>query len=106
MASVLDWIGVVLILGLHTATASLLTRLFRVRLSTRWGPIVYVVIVLPVVLVVSTIVLSGVFGLGTNLGGPGVALFVTIAVPIALGVTIDYLWMPAPEEVDLPETTL
>jgi len=32
------------------------------------------------------------------------ALFVMILVPLALGITIDYVWMPAPDEVDLPET--
>lgn len=104
MVSVLGLLGLAVILAVHTAIAAVLTRLLRVRLSSQWGPIVYAVLLIPVVLVVSTLVLSGVLGLGSNLGDARTALFLLVAVPLALGVTIDYVWMPAPDEVELPDT--
>ena len=104
MVSVLGLLGLAVILVVHTAIAAVLTRLLRVRLSSQWGPVVYAVLLIPVVLVVSTLVLSGVLGLGSNLGDARTALFLLVAVPLALGVTIDYVWMPAPDEVELPDT--
>lgn len=104
MASVLGIAGVLVIVVVQTAIAALLTRLFRVRLKTRWGALVFVLLVVPVVLTLTTLLLSGVIGLGGDLGSRGTAIFVTIGVPLALGLTIDYLWMPAPEDVELPAT--
>ena len=104
MVSVLGLLGLVVIVAVHTAIAAVTTRLLRVRLSSEWGPIVYAAILIPVVLVLSTLVLSGVLGLGPNLGDARTALFVLVAIPLALGVTIDYVWMPAPDEVELPDT--
>lgn len=103
MTTVLAWLGLAALVVSHTVLVALLTRVFRVRLATRWGPFVYVGTIIPVVLFVSTLILSGVVGLGPNLGGTGPAFFVTILVPLALGVSIDYFWMPPPDEVDLPD---
>lgn len=103
MATALALLGLAVMFAVHTAIAAVGTRLLRVRLSSRWGPIVYAVVVLPVVLVASTMVLSGVVGLGANLGDARTALFLLVVVPLALGMTIDYVWMPAPDEVQLPE---
>lgn len=105
MASVLALGLVVLLVAGHTVVAAVLTRLLRVRLSSRWGPLVYAAVLVPVVLVLSTMVLSGVLRLGPNLGEARTVLFVLVVLPGVLGVTIDYLWMPAPENVELPETT-
>ena len=104
MVSVLAIIGLLVVVAVHTVVAALLTRFFRVRLSTRWGPVLYALTLIPLVLIGSTLVLSGLFKLGPNLGGPVTALFVMVFVPLALGITIDYVWMPAPDEVELPET--
>jgi hypothetical protein len=96
-------IGVVLVVvTVQTAIAALLTRLFRVRLTTRWGAVVFAVAIIPVVLTLTTLVLGRI---GPDLGSRGTVVFVMIGVPLALGLTIDYVWMPAPEEVDLPATT-
>ena len=103
MVSALGLLGLAVIVVLHTAIAAVGTRLLRVRLESQWGPVVYAVVLLPVVLVFSTIVLSGVFGLGSNLGDPWTVFFVVVAMPLVLGVTIDYVWMPAPDEVELPD---
>ncbi|MFB6296198.1 MAG: hypothetical protein ABEH66_05065 [Halobacteriales archaeon] len=105
MVSVLGVAGVVLIVAAHTAIAAVLTRVFRVRLKTRWGAAVFALLIIPVVLTLTTLLLSGVLGIGGDLGSRGTAVFVAIFVPLALGILIDYVWMPAPEEVELPATT-
>ena len=33
-----------------------------------------------------------------------VRFYLAGVVPLALGLTVDYFWMPAPDEVELPET--
>lgn len=104
MVSVLALAGLGVIVAIHIVIAAVLTRLFRVRLDTVWAPVVYVLVFGPVVLTVSTLVLSGVLGLGPDLGSPAAALFLLVGVPLALGLAIDYVWMPAPDEVDLPDT--
>jgi len=104
MASVLALVGLAVIVGVHTVFAAVLTRLFRVQLSSRWAPLVYAVALIPLALVVSTMVLTGPLGLGPNLGDVRTVLFVLVVVPLVLGVTVDYVWMPAPEDVELPDT--
>jgi hypothetical protein len=102
MVSPLGVVVVVSIVAVQTAIAALLTRLFRVRLESWWGPVVFAVVVIPIVLTLTTLVLGRV---GPDLGSRDTVVFVMIGVPIALGLTIDYVWMPAPEEVELPATT-
>lgn len=104
MVSVLALIGLAVIVGVHAVVAALVTRLLRVRLETPMGAIVLTLLVVPFVLVLSTLIVSGVLGLGPELGGPATALFVMVVVPLALGLTVDYVWMPAPDEVQLPES--
>jgi hypothetical protein len=101
MATVIELVGLLVILGVNSAAAALLTRFFRVRLETRWGSVVYSLTLVPVALVVLTLVLGSV--LGPNLGSPAAVVGVTVLVPLAVGVSFDYFWMPAPEEVELPE---
>jgi apolipoprotein N-acyltransferase len=103
MVGVVDIIGLLLILFVNTAIAALATRFFRVRLDTQWGSAIYVVLLIPVALLAVTMVVSGAFGVGPNLGSPMAVIGVTVVVPMTLGVTFDYVWMPSPEEVDLPE---
>ena len=105
MVSVLGLVGLAVIVAVHTGVAAVGTRLLRVRLDSAWGPLVYAAVLIPVVLVLSTMVLSGVLRLGPNLGDARTVLFVLVVLPTVLGVAIDYVWMPAPDEVELPETT-
>jgi cell division protein FtsW (lipid II flippase) len=100
MVSVVDVVGLLVLLGVNTATAALLTRLFRVRLSTAWGPPLYAGTLGALALVVSTMVIGAI--LGPDLGSAGVVVGVAVVLPLAVGVSFDYFWMPAPEEVDLP----
>ncbi|MDQ2071186.1 hypothetical protein ACODNH_12975 [Haloarcula sp. NS06] len=102
MVSVAGIIGLLVIVLVNSAVTALMTRFFRVRLHTRWGSIVYSLLLCPVVMVVLVLVLSGVFRLGANLGSTTAVMLVTVLIPLAIGVTFDYFWMPAPDEVDVP----
>jgi len=102
MVTVVGAIGLLIIVGVNAAVAALMTRFFRVRLDTEWGPLVFAMTITPVVLVVLTQVLSAV-GLGFDLGSAGTVVGVAVVLPLALGIAFDYFWMPAPEEVELPE---
>ncbi len=103
MVDVAGVIGLLFILFLNSAISALATRFFRVRLNTQWGSAVYVVLIIPVVLLAVTMFLSGAFGVGPNLGTPAAVVGLTVMVPMAIGVTFDYVWMPSPDEVDLPD---
>ena len=102
MVSVADIVGLLVILGINSSAAALMTRFFRVRLHTWWGSILYSLLLCPVVMVVFLLVLSGVFRLGANLGSQTAVILVTVIIPLAIGITFDYFWMPAPDEVELP----
>lgn len=101
MASVVGLLGLVTILGINTLLAALLTRFFRVQLATRWGSVLYIILLVPLALLVSTLVLGTV--LGSDVGSEAAVVGLTILLPLAVGIAFDYFWMPAPEEVDLPE---
>lgn len=103
MVSLVDAFGLAFILLVNCAVAALMTRFFRVRLSTRWGSALYALFLVPVVLVVLTLFFSGVLKLGPDLGSAGAVVVTTVLLPLATGVTFDYFWMPSPDEVDLPE---
>jgi len=102
MVSVAGIIGLLVIVLVNSAVTALMTRFFRVRLHTRWGSLVYSLLLCPVVMVVILLVLSGVFRLGANLGSQTAVILVTVIIPLAIGMTFDYFWMPAPDEVELP----
>jgi hypothetical protein len=104
MVSTVGLIGVAVLVVLHTVLAALVTRVFRTRLDTGWGGAVYAAFGGALVLFVSTLVLSGIFGVGGDLGSQYVVVLVVIAMPLLLGITFDYFWMPSPEEVELPES--
>ncbi|WP_255148690.1 hypothetical protein [Halorarius halobius] len=103
MVTVVDVVGLLVILGVNSAAAALLTRYFRVTLNTQWGSVLYSLLLVPVVLLVFVLVLGGV-GLGPNLGDASTVVGVTILLPMALGMAFDYFWQPAPEEIELPES--
>lgn len=102
MVSIGGIIQLFIIIVINTAAAALLTRFFRVRLNTDWGPVIYSVFLTPIVLVIFTQILGG-LGFGFDLGSARLVVGITIVLPLALGITYDYFWMPAPEEVELPE---
>lgn len=102
MVSIGGIIQVLIIVTINTAAVALLTRFFRVRLETDWGPVVYSILLTPIVLVIITQILGG-LGFGFDLGSARLVAGMTIVLPLALGITFDYFWMPTPDEVELPE---
>ncbi|MFB6143560.1 MAG: hypothetical protein ABEJ30_09495 [Halorientalis sp.] len=96
--------GLLLIVGVNATIAALATRFFRVRLSTRWGSALYAVLLTPLPMVATILVVSGALGLGTNLGDRNAVFGVAILLPLTLGIAFDFFWMPAPAEVDVPDT--
>ncbi|PSQ57236.1 hypothetical protein BRD22_02740 [Halobacteriales archaeon SW_8_68_21] len=94
------------LVAFHTLLAGVATRFFRLRLSTSWGSAVYTLVLTPLLLLVSTLVFAGALGVGTgiDIGSSTILLALLIALPLALGVAIDYLYVPSPEEYELPDT--
>lgn len=103
MVSLVSLVGLLIIVAAHTVLAAVLTRVLRVTMKTQWGTAIYTLLLVPVVLLLSTLVLSGVFQLGGDLGDRGTAIMLVIALPMVLGLSVDYFWMPHPDEVELPE---
>ena len=103
MVAVTDVVGILLILGVNTALAALLTRFFRVRMKTRWGAVLYALLITPVVQLLVILVLSGIANLGGPVGSAAAVVGLFVLLPMALGMAFDYFWQPAPEEVELPD---
>jgi hypothetical protein len=104
MVSIGAAVGLLIVVAVHTFLTAVATRFFRVRLRTGWGSAVYAAVFVPLVLVASTIVLTGGLGLGSGLGDRTVAVLIVLVLPLVLGFTIDLFWMPSPDEVELPDT--
>ncbi len=102
MVSPIDAVGLVVLLAANTALASVLTRLFRVRMATRWGGLLYTLLLTPLVLVVVTLLVGQ--AVGPDLGDGATVFGITVLVPLTLGVAVDYFWMPAPDEIEVPDT--
>jgi hypothetical protein len=104
MATILNSLLFICVLGLHTLVAAVLTRFLRIRLRTQWGYLFYTTLVGTVTLFITTLIFSGVLNIGINLGDAVTAAIIMIALPLGLGVAIDILYVPPPEEYTLPDT--
>lgn len=104
MVSVVGLILLLAVLAIHSLISAVAVRFFRLRLQTQWSWIIYTVMILPVVLVASTLFFTGPLEIGVDLGSPAMVFAVMIGVPIAVGVTVDVLYVPPPEEYELPDT--
>ncbi|PSQ47909.1 hypothetical protein BRD15_06285 [Halobacteriales archaeon SW_6_65_15] len=105
MVSAATVVGFLLIMVVNTLVAAVTIRFFRLRLTTRWGAVLYTVIFIPVIYLVTTILLSGFIGFGGSGADRGTALILVWVIPFTLAVSLDIFWLPAPEEIDLPEQT-
>ena len=103
MVSTADLLGLLVVLLVNTAIVAVGTRILRATLATWWGVAIYAVVLVPLVEIGFALVLTGPVGLGPNLGTATAVVGLLVALPFALGVAFDYFWMPAPDEVDLPE---
>ena len=104
MVSAIAIAGLVAVVLVNSAVAALMTRFFRVRLNTRWGGLVYSLLFCPLALLVLGVILSAPVGAFIDLTTISFLLVVVI-VPLALGLTFDYVWMPSPDDVELPTST-
>jgi len=97
---------VIALIAFHTVLAGVTTRFFRLRLSTSWGWVVYTIVLTPMLLLVSTLLFAGFFGVGAgvNLRSPTVVVSLLVVLPAVLGVAIDYLYIEPPDEYELPDT--
>lgn len=105
MVSVVSLLLLTAVIGLHTLASAIMMRFLRIRMKTRGGWLLYSLLLPPVPLFLSTLAFTGPLGIGVDLGSPAVALSVTIALPMVLGFTVDVLYVPSPEEYELPDTT-
>ena len=102
MASLLALALTAVVLAGHTLLAAVLARFFRIRLKTQWGWVLYTLVVTPVVLTVTTM-LAGIV-IPPLFDSVALLLAVFVGLPLSLGFTIDLLYVPPPEEYDLPDT--
>jgi hypothetical protein len=103
MATIIDLVLTGAVFAGNTLIAAVMTRFFRIKLRTRWGTAVYTALLVPIALLVTTMVVFS-SGAGVDLGNAGAVIGLMIGAPMGLGVTIDVLYVPAPDEYDLPET--
>lgn len=95
-------VGLLIAVVVHTVIAVVGIRFLRVRLGTRWGPIVYALFLLPLVFVPTTVVFGAVLGTGDVTVDPQTLISLLFVVPLGLGFAIDFFWLPAPEAVEVP----
>jgi len=96
--------GFLLVVAVHIVIAVVAVRFLRVRLGTTWAPFVYAVVFIPLVYVPTTILLGGVLGAGGATVDPGTLFALVFLLPLAVGLSIDLFWLPAPAEVEVPAT--
>ncbi|MFC7069639.1 hypothetical protein [Halobaculum lipolyticum] len=101
MVSALALVLTLVALAVNTLVVAVLSRFFRIRLKTQWGWVVYTLLVSPVVLLILGLI-QGTIIPPLFEGAAGLFVAVFVAVPLALGFTIDLLYVPPPEEYDLP----
>ena len=106
MLALIGFVSLVALVAFHTLIAGVATRFFRLRLNTSWGAVVYTLVLTPMLLLISMLVFTGVLnvGSGINLGSPILVVGLLVALPGVLGAAIDYLYVPSPDEVELPDT--
>lgn len=90
------------VIAVHTGIAVVGLRFFRVRLGTTWAPFLYAVILIPIIYVPTTILFSGVLSAGGATVDAGTLFGVLFLLPLAVGVSIDVFWLPAPDDVEVP----
>lgn len=100
MVTVTGVAGLVLLVGINTVLAGIVTRFVRLVAVTRSGTAIGILVAVPLALTLSTMLLSGVFYLGVDLRDTTLAVILAIGIPMALGLTIDYVWVASPAEVE------
>jgi hypothetical protein len=106
LSTVGDAVTALVLFGLfavNTLLAAVGVRFFRLQLSTRWGPVVYTLLTVPVLYVFTALVVFGALGVGSGLDlDQGTLLLFFWGVPLSLGASVDLFWVPPPEDVEVP----
>jgi len=100
MVTVVGVVGLAILIGINTLIAAVGTRFFRIALVSRVGTIIYIGFFVPMVLLFTTLFLSGFLGLGFDLEDTYLVLLVAIGIPLVLGIGIDLKLARQPDEVD------
>lgn len=90
-------VGVLLLVSIQTVIATVMVRFFRVRLRTRWAPVVFSLFLVPLVLVASLLVVGQLpifVAMDRN-----TVMLLAILLPLMLGFVIDRFWLRSPEEI-------
>ncbi|WP_313694078.1 hypothetical protein [Halorarum halobium] len=103
MATVLALALTLVVVALHTLLTAVMARFFRIRLHTEWGWVLYTLVVIPFVLTATTLV-SGIV-IPQVFSSVAVLLAVMVGLPLSLGFTVELLYVPPPEEYELPDST-
>ncbi|MFB6111592.1 MAG: hypothetical protein ABEJ35_03555 [Halobacteriaceae archaeon] len=94
--------GLCIAIALHAGLTVIGVRFLRIRLATRWAPVLYALFFLPLVLLPTTILFGGLLATGALVLDPGALIALLFVLPIGLGLAIDFFWLPPPEVVDTP----
>jgi hypothetical protein len=101
MVTLIDVAGLAVMVLVNSTLAALATRFLRVRMTTSWGGMIYALLLIPLGLILLIPVYSGLLGSTVQFGATTTLLVVAVGIPLTLGLTFDYIWMPSPEDVEL-----
>jgi hypothetical protein len=91
-------VGIFVLATLNAALTAVAIRFYRLRLSTRWATVLYVVVTIPVLYAVTTMIALGALGVGTGVTlQPDALYFLVWGLPLAVGASIEMFWMLPPE---------
>ncbi|MFB6199207.1 MAG: hypothetical protein ABEI52_13245 [Halobacteriaceae archaeon] len=85
-------------LTVHVVLAIVTLRFLRIRLSTRWAPYIYVVVLVPLIYFPTTVLFGTLLGTLMEIDR-GVLFGVFWAVPLMVGISIDVFWLPHPADI-------
>jgi len=104
MVSAVGLALLVVVLAVHTLIATVVSRYFRLQLKTQVGWAVYSALIIPVLLLFVTLITGN---LVPDLGLDRASVIgLLVGMPLALGFTLDTLYVPPPEAYDdLPEAS-
>ena len=97
--------GVALVAIVNTFVVAVGIRFFRLQLDTPLGVAALSLLVLPIALFATTAVLTGVLGLGGDVGDRNTVLFLAFLGPAIVGLAVDLFWRRPPEPATLPDRT-
>lgn len=90
---------------LNTGLAVIGVRFLRVRLATRWAPVIYALIFLPILFIPPSLAVAAIIGTADVVVDPQTLVGVFFVFPLGVGFAIDFFWLPPPTAIEVPEDT-